>query len=302
MLFKSNGKILLTSEYLVLDGAKAIALPSKLTQDLYVEQCDKEIIEWQGIDEKGNIWYEENFYLKNNDLVYRAEKNNTSEKLLLLFNHILKTREVKDILGNKFSTKLNFKREWGLGTSSTFVNNLAKWANIDPYTLLFSAFKGSGYDIACCDVNNPIIFEKKQNSINVKNITFNPPFIENIYLIHLDKKQNTQTSITNYLRTKSEKNDLIKRINLISEEMLQCKNLNHFEDLIVEHESIISQAISQEPIQKLTFNDYNLGKIKSLGAWGGDFILVTSKNNDLSYFNNKGFETILKLSDLVYIV
>jgi len=302
MLFKSNGKILLTSEYLVLDGAKAIALPSKLTQDLYVEQCDKEIIEWQGIDEKGNVWYEENFYLKNNDLVYRAKKNNTSEKLLLLFNHILKTREVKDILGNKFSTKLNFKREWGLGTSSTFVNNLAKWANIDPYRLLFSAFKGSGYDIACCDVNNPIIFEKKQNSINVKNITFNPPFIENIYLIHLDKKQNTQASITNYLRTKSEKNDLIKRINLISEEMLQCKNLNHFEDLIVEHESIISQAISQEPIQKLTFNDYNLGKIKSLGAWGGDFILVTSKNNDLSYFNNKGFETILKLSDLVYIV
>lgn len=302
MLFKSNGKILLTSEYLVLDGAKAIALPSKLTQDLYIEQCDKEIIEWQGIDEKGNVWYEENFYLKNNDLVYSAEKNNTSEKLLLLFNHILKTREAKDILGNKFSTKLNFKREWGLGTSSTFVNNLAKWANIDPYRLLFSAFKGSGYDIACCDVNNPIIFEKKQNSINVKNITFNPPFIENIYLIHLDKKQNTQTSITNYLRTKSEKNNLIKKINLISEEMLQCKNLNHFEDLIVEHESIISQAISQEPIQKLTFNDYNLGKIKSLGAWGGDFILVTSKNNDLSYFNNKGFETILKLSDLVYIV
>lgn len=302
MLFKSNGKILLTSEYLVLDGAKAIALPSKLTQDLYIEQCDKEIIEWQGIDEKGNVWYEENFYLKNNDLVYSAEKNNTSEKLLLLFNHILKTREAKDILGNKFSTKLNFKREWGLGTSSTFVNNLAKWANIDPYRLLFSAFKGSGYDIACCDVNNPIIFEKKQNSINVKNITFNPPFIENIYLIHLDKKQNTQASITNYHRTKSEKNDLIKRINLISEEMLQCKNLNHFEDLIVEHESIISQAISQEPIQKLTFNDYDLGKIKSLGAWGGDFILVTSKNNDLSYFNNKGFETILKLSDLVYIV
>lgn len=302
MLFKSNGKILLTSEYLVLDGAKAIALPSKLTQDLYIEQCDKEIIEWQGFDEKGNVWYEENFYLKNNDLVYSAEKNNTSEKLLLLFNHILKTREAKDILGNKFSTKLNFKREWGLGTSSTFVNNLAKWANIDPYRLLFSAFKGSGYDIACCDVNNPIIFEKKQNSINVKNITFNPPFIENIYLIHLDKKQNTQTSITNYLRTKSEKNNLIKKINLISEEMLQCKNLNHFEDLIVEHESIISQAISQEPIQKLTFNDYDLGKIKSLGAWGGDFILVTSKNNDLSYFNNKGFETILKLSDLVYIV
>ena len=34
MLFKSNGKILLSSEYLVMDGAKSIALPAKLTQDL----------------------------------------------------------------------------------------------------------------------------------------------------------------------------------------------------------------------------------------------------------------------------
>ncbi len=35
--FRSNGKLLLTAEYLVLDGARAIALPTKLGQSLTVE-------------------------------------------------------------------------------------------------------------------------------------------------------------------------------------------------------------------------------------------------------------------------
>ena len=301
MLFKSNGKILLCSEYLVLDGAKAIALPSKLTQDLQVTKCQNEIIEWQSFDENNDLWFEEKFYFSCNDLKYDSKKNKTSEKILLLFKYLLKTKDIKDILGNKFLTKLNFKREWGLGTSSTFVNNLAKWAKTDPYKLLFSAFNGSGYDIACCDVKNPIFFQKKQNSISIENISFNPPFIENLYLVYQEKKQNTQTSIINYLNIKSDRKYLIEKANFIAEEIIKCKDLNQFEELIVEHENIIASATSQEPIHQSVFSAYSQGKIKSLGAWGGDFILVTSKNNDLSFFKNKGYNTILKLSDLVYI-
>ena len=301
MLFKSNGKILLCSEYLVLEGAKAIALPSKLTQDLQVNKCENKIIEWQSFDENNDLWFEEKFYFSGSDLKYESKKNKTSEKILILFKYLLKTKDVNDILGNKFLTKLNFKREWGLGTSSTFVNNLAKWAKTDPYKLLFSAFNGSGYDIACCDVKNPILFQKKQNSISIENIIFNPPFIENLYLVHLEKKQNTQTSIINYFNVKSDRKQLIEKINLIAEEIIKSKDLNQFEDLIVEHENIIAIATSQEPIHQSVFSAYSQGKIKSLGAWGGDFILVTSKNNDLSFFKNKGYNTILKLSDLVYI-
>ena len=301
MLFKSNGKILLCSEYLVLEGAKAIALPSRLTQDLQVSKCQNKIIEWQSFDENNDLWFEEKFYFSGSDLKYDSKKNKTSEKILILFEYLLKTKNVNDILGNKFLTKLNFKREWGLGTSSTFVNNLAKWANTDPYKLLFSAFNGSGYDIACCDVKNPILFQKKQNSISIENIIFNPPFIENLYLVYLEKKQNTQTSIINYFNIKSDRKDLIEKVNFITEEIIKCKDLNQFEDLIVEHENIIAHATSQEPIQQSVFPAYSQGKIKSLGAWGGDFILVTSKNNDLSFFKNKGYNTILKLSDLVYI-
>ena len=196
---------------------------------------------------------------------------------------------------------LNFKKDWGLGTSSTFVNNLAKWAKVDPYQLLFSTFKGSGYDIACCDLNHPIIFKKTNESIDVKKIKFKPPFIKNLFLIHLGKKQNTQLSIENYSKKQFDRIELIKKINTITDEFIKCNELTHFEELIQEHESIISKATSIIPIQNSNFSDYKDGKIKSLGAWGGDFILVTTKNKDLSYFKKRGLETIIPLEDIVYL-
>ena len=54
-------------------------------------------------------------------------------------------------------------------------------------------------------------------------------------------------------------------------------------------------------IQKSTFGDYNKGIIKSLGSWGGDFILVTGEKEDLGYFRDKGYNTIYDLEDLVYL-
>ena len=301
MLFKSNGKILLSSEYLVMDGAKSIALPARLTQDLIVSKCDKNTIEWFSHDMHNNLWYEDRFFVKNNNLVCESEKNVTSQKIISLFNHLSKTHKLANLLGNKFETRLNFKKDWGLGTSSTFVNNLAKWAKVDPYQLLFSTFKGSGYDIACCDLNHPIIFKKTSESIDIKKIKFKPPFIKNLFLIHLGKKQNTQLSIENYSKKQFDRMGLIKKINTITDEFIKCNELIHFEELIQEHESIISKATSIIPIQNSNFSDYKDGKIKSLGAWGGDFILVTTKNKDLSYFKKRGLETIIPLEDIVYL-
>ena len=301
MLFKSNGKILLSSEYLVIDGAKSIALPAKLTQDLLVSKCDKNSIEWQSFDKHGNLWYEDRFLIDNNNLVSQGKENIISEKILSLLNHISKTNELKSFLGNKFITKLHFDRKWGLGSSSTFVNNLAKWANVDPYKLLFSTFNGSGYDIACCDVNHPIIYNKMGNYISVKKANFNPPFLDKLFLVYLGKKQNTQTSIENYSKIQIDKYELIQKINSITDEFLKCNDLNHFEKIIEEHEAIISKLISISPIQKSTFSDYKNGRIKSLGSWGGDFVLATSKNKDLSYFHNKGLTATFPLSEMVYI-
>ena len=38
--FYSNGKLLITAEYLVLDGAKAFALPTKFGQNLIIEETN----------------------------------------------------------------------------------------------------------------------------------------------------------------------------------------------------------------------------------------------------------------------
>src|SRR5690606_17098005 len=56
--FYSNGKLLLTGEYVVLDGAVALAVPTTLGQSLMVEPIGEPKIEWQSLDAQGNIWFE----------------------------------------------------------------------------------------------------------------------------------------------------------------------------------------------------------------------------------------------------
>ena len=90
----------------------------------------------------------------------------------------------------------------------------------------------------------------------------------------------------------------ISEINDITIQMIDCVFLDEFKKLMNSHEQVISSIIKQEPIKTVLFNDFN-GSIKSLGAWGGDFILVASKENPTAYFNNKGFETILRYSEMV---
>ena len=301
MYFESNGKILLSAEYLVMDGAKALAFPSKLTQELHIEDTKSNFIHWISLDENKNIWYEEKFFQKAKSIIYKGEENNISEKIVSLFNHIHLSNDISDSIGKKFISKINFKREWGLGSSSSLVNNLAKWSNIDPYKLLFSAFDGSGYDIACCDVKTPIVFSKNEKSINIEKIKFNPTFKKNIFLIYRGEKQNTQNSILDYKKIKFDKNSAINKINELTNNIVNCNSLSEFEKLIETHESIISKIINIEPIQKSNFKDYNNGAIKSLGSWGGDFMLATGDKKDLNYFKEKGYNTIYSISDLLYL-
>jgi mevalonate kinase len=54
--FYSNGKLLITGEYLVLDGAKAFALPTKFGQSLIIEEGSNKAIQWVSYD--GSVWFE----------------------------------------------------------------------------------------------------------------------------------------------------------------------------------------------------------------------------------------------------
>jgi hypothetical protein len=88
-------------------------------------------------------------------------------------------------------TTLNFPKKWGLGTSSTLINNIAQWLQIDAFTLL-NSFGGSGYDIACAQYL--ILYHLKGKPI-VDKVSIQVQ--ENIYFVYLNKnkvaKQQLQT-------------------------------------------------------------------------------------------------------------
>jgi hypothetical protein len=45
------------------------------------------------------------------------------------------------------------------------------------------------------------------------------------------------------------------------------------------------------------------GEIKSLGAWGGDFAMVVSKEEEkdlLSYFSGKGLNTLFSFEEIIF--
>ena len=84
----------------------------------------------------------------------------------------------------------------------------------------------------------------------------------------------------------------------ITSKMIDCDDINLFNELIEEHENIISYYISKKPIKNEQFSDFK-GAIKSLGAWGGDFIMASAKNNCSEYFISKGFNTVIPYEEMI---
>ncbi|NCO63180.1 MAG: GHMP kinase [Flavobacteriales bacterium] len=297
--YYSNGKLLISGEYAVLDGAVALAVPTAFGQSLVVEAIDYPKLIWKSFDEQGTIWYEEGFLIDNLFSEFSKETNDTTLRLIQIFKSIkqLNPSFLNSNTGYKISTHLDFKKDWGLGTSSTLINNLAQWTHVDAYKLLQMTFGGSGYDIACAQHNKPISYQLNDGKPYVSEVNFNPSFKECLYFVYLNKKQNSREGIKKYKLNQPHElvlNDLSK----ISHKLMVCKTLSEFETLITLHEEFISEIIKQQPIKQELFNDFK-GSIKSLGAWGGDFILVASKKNPASYFKSKGFKTIIPYKDMV---
>jgi mevalonate kinase len=308
-LIKANGKLLLTAEYFVLDGARAIALPTKLGQNMMVvkEQSHKSII-WEALDSNNNIWMSTEFSNESFEIL----KTNDVEKskiLIKIFQYCLKhttSDSIKIALntgGLKFTTKLDFDANWGLGSSSTLISLFAQWANINPYELLKITFGGSGYDIACATATKPILYNIFNNKAKIEEVNFSPEFIGNLYFIYLGKKQNSREGINYYNKLKSSNiYPLVDQISSITDTILALHSLNDFEYYIKMHEDLISNYLKIDKIKDLYFKDYSFGVLKSLGAWGGDFILATSNenyNSTIKYFKNKGFKTIFKYSEII---
>ena len=299
--FYSNGKLLITGEYLVLDGANAFAIPTKFGQNLIVEDGENQEIMWKSYNFDNQLWFEDSILFSEiiNNVEVKIETIKTTLINILHEAYLLNPDFIKDEKGYKISTHLTFPKNWGLGTSSTLLNNIAQWAKIDAFTLLKNSFGGSGYDIACAQNNTPIIYRQEQNSPTVENVEFKPDFTQNIFFVYLNKKQSSKIAIKAYYNNKNE--DLAENIaenNKITNAILHAKTLKDFAHAVQKHEIHLSNILELETIKELAFADFN-GVVKSLGAWGGDFVMVVSKENPKEYFIAKGYETILTYNEMI---
>ena len=298
--FYSNGKLLLTAEYAILDGAKGLALPTKFGQYLKGRNENSEIISWTSIDEENKPWFNATFSKDGLKTLHTTDRD-ISKKLVQILSEAKRLNPSFLSKPTDFTiieSKLTFPRNWGLGSSSTLIANIAEWAQVDPYKLLASTFGGSGYDIACAENDNPIVYQKKKLAPIVKDVHFKPTFSDRLFFIYLNQKKNSRDAINAYRNLKVDKTDLISKINKITEGIIQSTDLNEFEQLLNDHENLISKTLQTPTIKEVLFPDYK-GSIKSLGAWGGDFILATGKKTEMEYFTKKGFTTVLPYTEMI---
>ncbi len=299
--FYSNGKLLITGEYVVLDGATAFALPTKFGQSLVIESSETGFFSWESFDFDETCWFETKITFE--EIIDKKIADDTQKiknTLIEILNEANKLNPnlIYNSKGFEAKTELTFSRNWGLGTSSTLINNIAQWFQIDAFELLKNSFGGSGYDIACAQNNYPILYQIENDKSKITKVSFNPKFKDCIYFVYLNQKQNSKTAIENY---RNKKNDLkleIVKINELTEIITSTKEYTVFCDAIEKHEQILSTILEQKTIKSQFFSDFD-GTIKSLGAWGGDFVMVVSNENPTYYFESKGFETILSYNEMI---
>jgi mevalonate kinase len=292
--FHSNGKLLISGEYLVLDGALSLALPCKFGQSLKFTEDSNGNLEWISKDMNDTIWFTAYFEAKTLK-VLKTSNYNTVKWVKKILEFCNKNSLTNKNLQGKIECKLEFPNNWGLGSSSTLLNNLASLYEINPYDLNFSTTNGSGYDIACAGSNSAITYQVIENIPQVKKMDWSPVFKDEILFIFLKKKQKSNLEVKRFKELKKDP-DLISRISSITKEIIYSKTIEEFEHLLDEHEAITGQYIQSETVKSKYFSDYE-GSVKSLGAWGGDFVLATRKNKN--YFLDKGFKTILSFSEII---
>ncbi|HAV29569.1 MAG: GHMP kinase [Saprospiraceae bacterium] len=256
---------------------------------------------WESLTPEGKSWFNADFAI----LDFKSNKTTNLETSLLLMKIFkgainLNSEFLSKWNGFKVETQLEFPQNWGLGSSSTLIHLVAQWADVNPLELYYKVFSGSGFDVACAGADGPITFFSNDEEIGYTSINWAPSFTKNIYFVHLNEKADSQIAVKDYFKKAKKRKQLAADIDAITKEMVNVSSLSKFEELIDKHESILSKSLDLPTIKEERFSDFQ-GCVKSLGAWGGDFALVTgSKESDLrEYFTEKGHDTVLSYADLI---
>lgn len=302
--YHANGKLLLSGEYLVLQGARSLALPLNLGQSLEVTTINDRngMIHWDAYTPKG-FWFA-SIFSKHDFTVHASDDMDKADNLSKIFKAIksLNPNILQDTNDYFFTTRLEFDKDWGLGSSSTLISLLAQWADVNPYELLKMTMGGSGYDIACATASQPIFYQLKNGKPIVEKADFNPEFKDKLHFVYQGHKQSSGKEVKSF-KERAQKCDFSSErseVSELSELLVKTSSFNDFCALLTRHEEIMSRCLEQPPL-KSHFPDFQ-GAIKSLGAWGGDFFLAAtelSENEVKDYFHKKGLNTVIRYGDIV---
>ncbi|GET34250.1 hypothetical protein PbJCM13498_31130 [Prolixibacter bellariivorans] len=299
-VFYSRGKLLLTGEYAVLRGARALALPSKLGQYLEVAEGDESgVLVWESNSPSGR-WFEARFRLPEIDIVSSTDQNKADVlRELMLTARQLRSGFLEREKALQVTSTLEFLPEWGLGSSSSLVSNIADWAKCDPFELNRRVFHSSGYDVACARSKSPILYRRVNGLPEIIAAKFRPPFGNNLWLVYLNEKKNSRNAVKAFAE-QNVKEEILRRISDISEEVVLADDLDTFCNLLNEHEKLVGEMTGLIPVKERLFPEFD-GCIKSLGAWGGDFILAATswpEGEVRKWFGERGYETVLPFNEM----
>ncbi len=289
---------MLTSEYFAVDGALVLAVPTKLGQEFFFEEKadGKSMIFWEAYHQD-KLWLQVKIDY-NNWQILQTNISSSAEFVLKTLRNVQKLSETKFKNSQTYflKTNLQFPSDYGLGSSSTLMNNLAEWSGIDPFKLNHVSLGGSGYDIAVAHSNSAVLFQNKPN-IHFEKIVYSPEFKNELIFIHLNQKQDSREGIHLY-QSKKRSKFLVDEFSDLTRKILLCNELENFSQLMMIHEQKISDFIEIPTVKSRFFTDCPVF-IKSLGAWGGDFVISTKFRGYKNYFWGKGFTTIFNWEDLI---
>lgn len=257
---------------------------------------------WESLDMKGRSWFESTISLFDFSAITTSNQETSYYLQKLLKNAVrLNSEFLSQWNGFKIETQLEFPLDWGLGSSSTLIYLVAEWAEVNPLMLYFKTENGSGYDVACAFASGPVEYINSPDEVSYTEVDFNPKFKDQLYFVHLGQKKDSKQGIIEYLSAVKNKSAFVKSITKITEDIQNVNSISDFNALLDKHEEIVFQHTGFEKVKNLHFSDY-WSSVKSLGAWGGDFVLATSDKGveaTKAYFAQKGFNTVMTYKEII---
>jgi hypothetical protein len=128
--------------------------------------------------------------------------------------------------GAEATATIDLPMNYGWGSSSSFIANLCKWADVNPFWVNMKVGGGSGYDVACANVNRPILFHNESNLPQFEEVDYHPDFTKNMWFIFQENKMNTANAIRGF-RSRRVDEAVITRITEISHEWIKADSYRY---------------------------------------------------------------------------